>query len=84
VLPEIEEHADLFLESTGITLRHPRHAAKSESARKEALKVAVSVYVYQVPAGEKDESRSHAIRTPTRIRKAKRASRRDSSGAGAG
>ena len=85
VLPEIEEHADLFLESTGITLRHPRHTAKSESARKEALKVAVSVHVYQAPAGEdQDESPSHAIRTPTRTRKTKRPSRRDTNGAGAG
>lgn len=84
VLPEIEEHADLFLESTGITLRHPRHTAKSESARKEALKVAVSIHVYKAPAGEEDESRSHRIRTPARTRKAKRPSRRGTSGAGAG
>lgn len=84
VLPEIEEHADLFLESTGITLRHPRHTAKNESARKDALKVVVSVQVYKAPVGEEDESRAHAIRTPTRTRKAKRPSRRDTSGAGAG
>jgi hypothetical protein len=84
VLPEIEEHADLFLESTGITLRHPRHTAKSESARKEALKVAVSVHVYKAPAGAEEEPRARAIRIPTRIRKGRRSSRRDTSGSGAG
>lgn len=83
VLPEIEEHADLFLESTEITLRHPRHTAKSESARKEALKVAVSLYVYKAPVGEDEESASHVIRRTTPARKAKRTARRNSSGAGA-
>lgn len=84
VLPEIQEHADLFLESSGITLRHPRHAAKSKSARKEALKVAVSVHVYQAPAGGEDVPRSHvAIRTPTRVAKSKRAPRKGKAGAGA-
>jgi len=83
VLPEIEEHADLFLESTGITLRHPRHVAKSESARKDALKVAVSVHFFQTPAGGEDASRSHALRNPTRIRRSKKRSRKNKSGAGA-
>lgn len=83
VLPEIEEHADLFLESTGITLRHPRHTAKSPSARKDALKVAVSIHIYKASAGEEDEPRSQAIRTATRIQKPKKPSRRDTSGAGA-
>lgn len=84
VLPEIEEHADLFLESTGITLRHPRHTAKSEAARKDALKVAVSVHVYQAPAaGGEDSSRARVTRTPTRVGRSKRPSRKHKNGAGA-
>ena len=83
ILPEIEEHADLFLESTGITLRHPRHAAKGDGARKDALKVAVSVHVYKAPIGEEDESRSLAMRRPTRTAKPKKLPRRPTGRAGA-
>lgn len=66
VIPEIREHADVFLESTEISLGHPKHVARSESARKKALKFSVSVFCFQGPTppdGRTDSPRRGARRT---------------------
>lgn len=68
LIPEIREHAEVFLESTEIALRHPKHVATSERARKQALKFAVAVHFFQAPAhraGSSSSPRSRAPRSPT-------------------
>lgn len=68
LIPEIREHAELFLESTEIALRHPKHLATSERARKQALKFAVAVHFFQAPAhrgGSSPLPRSGTPRSPT-------------------
>lgn len=76
LIPEIREHADVFLESTEISLAHPKQAPKTQSARNDALRFVVAVHFFQTRAHRDERSSSLPKRRSLRPLKRKRLSSR--------